>query len=600
MEIEGKKWSVGDAFKNFFYIIPDYQREYVWEEKHVNELLDDIYEEYQSRVDSEYFIGSIVVYKNNKDEEKRLEVIDGQQRLTTLFACLCAFKKLLKDDQESIEIIQPKIYAKDYNAEGKAVASYKLILQYENTSGLIAKIAEDQVIEDNLQGSARRILDAYNLLQRYIETNFKEREDKTKFLSYISRKVNLIQIETPSISDALKIFETINARGVGLNPMDLLKNLIFRNVNKEQFDKLKDEWKKITDLLEKNEEKPLRFLRYFIMANYLVKNKKGEEIVREEEIYDWITANEGQCGYEDNPFGFVSLIQKNAEAYVKYSQGKDQENNRNVYLDNIKNLSGSFSQHLILLLAGKDLQKDIFNHLSKQVESLIFYYILTKTQTKELERKFSQWAKEIKRLGALSREEQKDGLNKFISEKIEPEVKSKEIEFKNNFSNFYYYTLQKYRLKYILAKITQYVDLKALGQDTDEVLDVYLKPTIQIEHILPQSPTKELVEDFEKDDSKGVYGAYMFKLGNLTLLEKPINVVAGRNFFDIKKEEYKKSNFRLTKSLAVIENVGVNSSINRMNQHLKSFTQWNKESINERQNILYNLAKKVWNIEKLG
>jgi len=599
MEIEGKKWSVGDAFNNFFYTIPDYQREYVWEEKHVSQLLDDIYEEFQDRKDSEYFIGSIVVYKKDKDAEKKFEVIDGQQRLTTLFACLCAFKKLLKDDKDSIEIIQPKIYAKDYNSEGKSVASYKLILQYENTSELIAKIAEDKPLPDNLQGSAQRITDAYLYLQRYIETNFKEKEEKTKFLSYISRKVNLMQIETPSISDALKIFETINSRGVGLNPMDLLKNLIFRKVNKEQFDKLKDEWKKITDILEKNDEKPLRFLRYFIMANYLVKNSKGEEIVREEEIYEWITANESQCGYENDPFKFVSLIQKNAEAYVKYSQGKDKENNRNVYLDNIKNLSGSFSQHLILLLAGKDLQKDIFNHLAKQVESLIFWYILTKTQTKELERKFSQWAKAIKKLGVLSNEEQKEGLNMFISEKIEPEIRSRETEFKNNFLNFYYHTLQKYRLKYILAKITQYVDLRALGQTNDEVLDVYLKPTIQIEHILPQTPTQELVDDFEKEAGKGVYGACMLQLGNLTLLEKPMNIVAGRNYFDLKKEEYKKSNFRLTKSIATIENVGVNSSINRINTQLKSFTRWTKESIIERQNILYNLAKKVWNIEKL-
>src|SRR3989338_7273421 len=364
MEIEGKKWSVGDAFKHFFYIIPDYQREYVWEEKHVSQLLDDIYEEYQNRSDSEYFIGSIVVYKKNKNDEKKFEVIDGQQRLTTLFTCLCAFKKLLKDDQESVEIIQPKIYAKDYDSEGKAVASYKLILQYENTSDLIAKIAEDKQLPDNLQGSSKKIADAYNYLKQYIETNFKEKEEKNRFLSYISRKVNLIQIETPSISDALKIFETINARGVGLNPMDLLKNLIFRNVKKEQFDRLKEEWKGIADILEKNEEKPLRFLRYFIMANYLVKNSKGEEIVREEEIYDWITANEKQCGYEENPFGFVGQIKKNAEAYVKYSQGKDKEGNRNVYLDNIKNLSGSFSQHLILLLAGKDLDKDVFNHLA--------------------------------------------------------------------------------------------------------------------------------------------------------------------------------------------------------------------------------------------
>ena len=76
-----------------------------------------------------------------------------------------------------------------------------------------------------------------------------------------------IQIST-DVSSALKIFETINERGVGLNPMDLLKNLLFTQVKPEEFTRLKAEWKKITAPLERHKEKPLRFLRYFIMANY--------------------------------------------------------------------------------------------------------------------------------------------------------------------------------------------------------------------------------------------------------------------------------------------------------------------------------------------
>jgi uncharacterized protein with ParB-like and HNH nuclease domain len=73
------------------------------------------------------------------------------------------------------------------------------------------------------------------------------------------------------VSSALKIFETINERGVGLTPMDLLKNLLFTQVKQTQFTQLKDEWKKITRPLEKGKEKSLRFLRYFLMANYVIK-----------------------------------------------------------------------------------------------------------------------------------------------------------------------------------------------------------------------------------------------------------------------------------------------------------------------------------------
>ncbi len=57
----------------------------------------------------------------------------------------------------------------------------------------------------------------------------------------------------------------------------------------DEFTALKDEWKKITAPLEKEKEKPLRFLRYFMMANYKIKNQRSDAVVREDEIYDWLT-----------------------------------------------------------------------------------------------------------------------------------------------------------------------------------------------------------------------------------------------------------------------------------------------------------------------
>lgn len=76
-----------------------------------------------------------------------------------------------------------------------------------------------------------------------------------------------------AVGSALKIFESINQRGVGLNSADLLKNLQFTQVKPDEFTRPKDERKKVTALLERNTEKPLQFLRDFIMANYKVKNQ---------------------------------------------------------------------------------------------------------------------------------------------------------------------------------------------------------------------------------------------------------------------------------------------------------------------------------------
>jgi uncharacterized protein with ParB-like and HNH nuclease domain len=580
-KIDNKNLNVSGVFKNF-YLVPDYQREYVWEEKHVNQLLEDIYEEFSNDNKSEYFIGSIVVCEN---DDKRYEVIDGQQRLTTLFVALSALKNHLKASKEDVSDIQTMLFSTTRDASGKQVSAFRLELQYENCSGVLSRMIDSNPPDEFGSNSEENIVEAYDTVTRFVEANFKTLDELYPFLGYFLNNVKLIQIETPKISDALKIFETINERGVGLNPMDLLKNLIFRHVDKKDFNKLKDKWKTITTLLESHKEKPLRFLRYFIMANYQVKNAKGEEIIREDEIYDWITSNKSQCKYESEPFAFVEFLKANAEAYVNYLDGKDKNGADNIYLDNIKKLSGSFRQHLMLLLAAKDLKKDLFDHLTKQIEVLIFYYILTKEPTKEFERKFSKWAKEIKTIDTQEK------LNAFIEQNLLSDVRAKEAEFKNAFLFFHERSLQGYRLRYILGKLTQFIDQQVLGVYEDRNLDNYLMKGIEIEHILPQTPKKELRESFGDD-----YDEFKAKLGNLTLFEKPQNIVAGNNYFVEKKVLYKTSKFYLTKSIAVLETVGNNSAVNRTNKYLKTFDSWGRETIKDRQGLLFGIAQDIWKV----
>src|SRR5207237_1305986 len=138
-------------------------------------------------------------------------------------------------------------------------------------------------------GSLEKLVNAYETIHRYLRDNYPDVAELQKYWGYLANDVVFIQIST-DLGNALKIFETINERGVGLNPMDLLKNLLFRHVRNEQFAVLRDEWKKITKPLEKANEKPLRFLRYFLMANYEIRVKRGdktEAVVREDQIYDW-------------------------------------------------------------------------------------------------------------------------------------------------------------------------------------------------------------------------------------------------------------------------------------------------------------------------
>lgn len=313
-KIEIGNLNILDVFNNF-YIVPDYQREFVWGEKEVLQLMQDINQEFSSNPLSEYFIGSTVVYDN---AGKRYEVIDGQQRLTTLFLCLCSFKKILGDFGDNVADITGMLYATTRSITGEQLALSKLELQYEDALSVMKELTEGNIPKGKFSDSSQRIIDAYGYVFDFLQKNY-GKDDLKPFLGYFLNKVRLVQIETPQIGDALKIFETINDRGIGLNPMDLLKNLIFRQVDREAFGRLKTEWKKVINELEKEREKPLRFLRYFIMANYSVKNPRGDEILTEDEIYSWITKDENikQANYKEKPFDFVSFILSNAESYVR-------------------------------------------------------------------------------------------------------------------------------------------------------------------------------------------------------------------------------------------------------------------------------------------
>ena len=592
MKIESQKLNITETFRNYYYTVPDYQREYIWEQSNVNLLLADIYDEFISDPNSEYFIGSVVV---NRLGDGNYEVIDGQQRLTTLFLGLCVFKKFFKEMPDYLNSVQSLLLSGGtVNERGEIINKSHLILQYEDSTDLLDKIVEEKDIRITMNGSSAKIKNAYDEIRNFLNTNFTDKKEIAKFYGYYTNKVNFIQIETPNINDALKTFETINERGIGLNPMDLLKNLIFRQLDRDKFKEINLEWKKMSELLSKNKQKSLRFLRYFIMSNYKVKDTKDTEVVREDEIYTWISRHDEQCNYSSDPFGFVKKLIENTEAYVNFQKGLNIDNTSNNYLNNIRKLGGgSFSQHLVLLLSAKDLNKELFTYLVRQIETLVFYYTITKTPAKKLEVKFSKWANEL-RLIVLSADNKDEALNDFINDKFQNEIKGMSNDYKINFENLNINSLQNYKIKYTFAKIAQYIDSKRLGQKEPGSLDNYLEKEKEIEHILPNNPEKDLIAEIGDQEE---YDELKIKFGNLTLLEKPINIVAGRNFFSDKKELYKDSNIYLTKSIVRKEEIGKDTSITRINKKLLSFDKWDKESIKKRQEMLYKLSMDIWKVE---
>lgn len=601
--IENHKYSIEEAFRECFYIVPDYQREYVWTDKEVNQLLEDVGEQIDTGTTREYFIGTVLV--SPADQKNHYEVIDGQQRLTTFFLLLCALKHLFQGEPQR-QMISGLISTSYVDSDGEVRTNLKLEPRYESAGEVMAKLveldAEPQTVRAGIQsagitsfGSLENLVNAYSTLYRYLKDNYDDVTKLKKYWGYLANNVVFIQIST-DVSSALKIFETINERGVGLNPMDLLKNLLFTQVKQAQFTQLKDEWKKITKPLERQKEKPLRFLRYFLMANYTIKNERGDAVVREDEIYDWFIANDNAvlCDYAGKPFEFVRKVIRNVEHYLAFANGLGNDGKPSLAMDSLKRLAGgAFSLHYVLLLAAANFPKQLFDHFVAQLESFLFYYIFTKTPTKDLERSFSQWADELRTIsGTIDSVKQKTQLNTFVSDRFEKNMAGKSQELADALKRLTLYSMQQYRIRYLLARLTQHVEMAFSGLKVPGSLEPFTN--LEIEHILPNKPEDDLRSKWVTENPKLVYDDYKNRLGNLTLLEKPINIVAGNDFYEAKQIEYSKSGNYLTRSLVALADVGQNTSISRINTKLESFPNWDAASIEKRHAMLIALAQDVW------
>lgn len=583
--IQSQDIKVADVFQAF-YAVPDYQREYVWETEQVEQLLTDINAELAGNDPAkapEYFIGSIVVCPGS---DGVLELIDGQQRMTTLFLTLCAIRDRIKKlGEKPPGALGPQIAATSTDAAGHDHFRYRLDLQYEDSGDILVRIAEDAL--DGADGAHTRsianIRNAYEVALGFLTREFGDDAGALRaFYGYLINKVKLIRIQTKDVAKALKIFETINDRGVGLDSMDLLKNLLFMKASRDEFEKLKVHWKELQDTIFDMGEKPLRFLRYFIFSRYDV------DVLREDEIYGWFAKNEKVCGYAADPLGFAKELLRSAQAYRNFLSGQDQNGGKNRYLENLQLLGGRAArQHLILLLAGRHLPSELFDRLAREVEDLFFVYVITREPTRDFERNFARWAVELRKITDT------DDLEAFIARRFTPAKAELSARFDDALRRLYVGSVQQYRLRYILAKLTQHIDLNAYGEtEGTKWLSRYTGGGFEIEHIFPQQPSEEAAAEFGAFEDPNVAD----RLGNLVLVEKSINASLGNRPYSQKRDVYRQSQLLLTKALAERPKVGANTKIDIAVAGLDPFTAWNEAAVIKRQEMLAALARSVWRL----
>lgn len=581
-----------------FYSVPDYQREYVWGEvdqkgergDEVEQFLQDIYQEFEEATDvsaPEYFIGTTVVCQT---KDGVFELIDGQQRSTTIFLTLCALRDRFAELGEELPRDLPdQIAASSTDWQGRTTHRLRLDLQYEDSGGVLKAYANADREPTRPEGtrSIANMASAYEAIREFLVTQFRDDpEALRRFYGYFTNKVKLIRIQTPTIAKALKIFETINDRGVGLDAMDLLKNLLFMHAPSEEFSKLKDTWKGITDTIYGANEKPLRFLRYFVLANY-----KCDPKIAEDAIYDWFSKKdaERQTRHVSEPLAFACNLFTAAKAYANFMTGLNPDGTTELGIVNTRYLGGRATrQHFILLLAGSHLERNLFTRLAREIENLMFVWLVTSTPTKEYERAIIEGANRLRAVSKLS------DFERFVKEFFEAEKRKLSRRFYNAMLNLQATDMRVFRIRYLLAKLTQHIDIQAFSStEATNTLAQYIEAKNDIEHILPERPTTEVLDEFGEAE---IPSDLIQRLGNLMLVERSLNRALGRKPYSQKVTVYPNSQFLLVRCQAGTPKIGVNDRITKVARTVPVYGIWNRENLQDRQRYLTQLAHLVWEV----
>ena len=278
-------YQIDDVFKKdagFCYVIPKYQREYTWNQYNWKDLYDDICEN-----DVGYFIGSIICIDNSSDafQLKQLEVVDGQQRLTTLSLLLTAIYTRLKehkdefdeDNEDELPSLRKSIICKDApngiilcpQIQNNNLSDF-LYVMYEN--GLVKNAKKEKNWEN------RKMAKCYNYFLQRLDNDIEESGNAVETLLEIKRKVSkaiLVKIEVASHAEAYTLFESLNNRGTPLTAVDLMKNLTLARAETAGMscDDCFDRWHELLNYLTDDYATQERFFRQYYNA---FKNRLNE------------------------------------------------------------------------------------------------------------------------------------------------------------------------------------------------------------------------------------------------------------------------------------------------------------------------------------
>lgn len=525
------------------FIIPRFQRDYSWDQKHYQEFLEDLIENFKFKDNkieiTPYFIGTMLFIGNFIEPgNAKIKVIDGQQRMTTItifFSVL--FDKFNEINELNLadKVFEYIMTTDDNGNEVRILNSdshYPFFSYYVQDRG---RVHNDEPPTTEGEEGIKEAFDFFtkklteSSLKKILKRKFPK--EKIKEISYIEILKALrdqilssifISISTDDSTQANKIFEILNAKGKKLEYVDLIKNKIFEKlITEEPSDYAKETWLKIKRILFEQNETFETFFHHYWISKYK-KVTKAKLYTDFEQTFK----NKSVQEYRD----LLKDLEKNCHYYkILLSPTREDFKNKQEYLPIIQSLKAidgdlKIIQCRLVILALLELKFKQLISLKNFKETLNFlenfhfaYNAVMSDKPNKIEKIYSDVAIELRQ------QTDKTMIVQIIKNKLIDKLKTFLPSFDSFANNFIKLNFSKKKVhsnlytKYAIRK------LQAYFQRT-EIFDEYGT----IEHIIPESNDKPII----------------LTIGNLIFIENNLNNEAGNKSYSEKISTYKKSNYK--------------------------------------------------------
>ncbi len=547
------------------YRVPRFQRDYSWTQDEWDDLLQDIQGTMVPEGEQAHYMGYLVL---QTQDNKTFEVIDGQQRLTTMSLLVLAVLKAMQDLVDAG--VEPENNTRRLEGLRNSyigfldpvtlIPQWKLTLNRNNDAyyrDYLVPLAK--LPQRGIRTSEKMLRQAFEWFYREIRRAYGEDRNGATLARFIDELADKLFFTVITVTDelnAFKVFETLNARGVRLSPTDLLKNYLFSVVHREsghahEIETLERRWDTIVGRLG-GDSFPA-FLRMHWNSR--------RRFVREADLFKTIRADTPS---KARVFELVREMEEDVGVYAALSSPEDSlwTDAQRKHIAELRMFSVRQPWPL-LLAAHRAYDVEGFTLILRACSVISFRYnVIGGLATNDQERTYNTVAQ---RIAAGELATPAAGVRALAPVYIGDDA------FRSAFAEKVLRTTaarNKNIVRYILFQIERH--LSGIDHDTDSL--VYT-----VEHILPENPVGNWPEFSDSDAEEFVY-----RLGNMTLLEAGPNRDIGNAPFDAKRVVYQASGFEITKRVA-LEN-----------------ERWVPERIGQRQRGMAGHATSIWRLAQLA